>query len=158
MTRFADIYFYQIWFSRVLRMLPLPWSYNIAFIFQSFSGLTNYDIWSLKTNKNKILRLEIVSSMPSTLKCNKISPNTIYNNLTHSVPPHYPMANPIKQIHNKKNICKIQTHCSLPGFRRGLVWYIFDENYYLHLSVWIIYMVARSDIVTVSTTIVFNSS
>ena len=48
--------------------------------------------------------------MPSTLKCNKISPNTIYNNLTHSVPlpPDYPMANSIKQIHNKKNICKIQ--------------------------------------------------
>ena len=40
--------------------------------------------------------------MPSTLKCNKISPNTIYNNLTHSVPlpPDYPMANSIKQIHN----------------------------------------------------------
>ena len=26
--------------------------------------------------------------MAATLKCNKISPNTIYNNLTHSVPPH----------------------------------------------------------------------
>ena len=44
--------------------------------------------------------------MAATLKCNKISPNTIYNNLTHVVPAQVSHGQCYHIESEKKNICK----------------------------------------------------